>query len=497
MKDKFKVELLDSQKLISVNNLEEISNPIFFVRDNIPTSDGLLSNDIFGISKNDRANIFAYIDLNGQFLHPLIYRVWGRLDNRIKDLVHGTKSFIIKNGDLIEDENGDTGIDFLRKNINNIKIKSTESRKRDVNIEFIEKNRANIFIKQCIVIPAYYRDVNSADGNIGVGDINKLYNSLIISTKALKQTLDYGNFMTNTINGRIQETLSEIYYWFSSEPNLAKKNGIIRRSVLSKTTDYASRLVISSPSVDYDRPEDLMVTMDQSAVPLSSLCVNLYPYVLFNLRRFFENEFSSPKYPYIDKQDEIKYVTLKDIEIEFSDDRLKKEINRFIRGFSNRFIPVQVPNEEGKEIYMKFKGRSVPLDKINDPGNSPLLNRRLTWCDLLYMSAVEASKDKHVLITRYPLEDYFGQFPTRIVVSSTKETEPMFIDNTVYTHYPKIREEDIGGNTSNKFIDTLHISNLYLPAIGGDYRPNPYCSLHELIITLNKNYLNCWKPLRA
>ena len=32
-----------------------------------------------------------------------------------------------------------------------------------------------------------------------------------------------------------------------------------------------------------------------------------------------------------------------------------------------------------------------------------------------------------------------------------------------------IRQKDIGANTSNMFIDTLNISNLYLDGIGGDY----------------------------
>jgi hypothetical protein len=43
------------------------------------------------------------------------------------------------------------------------------------------------------------------------------------------------------------------------------------------------------------------------------------------------------------------------------------------------------------------------------------------------------------------------------------------VDNVLYKYYPKIREEDIGIDTSNKFVDTLRISNTYLPGIGGDY----------------------------
>lgn len=63
----------------------------------------------------------------------------------------------------------------------------------------------------------------------------------------------------------------------------------------------------------------------------------------------------------------------------------------------------------------------------------------------------------------------YNQFPSMVRVSSTKDTEPMIINNTFYKTYPKIREKDIENNTSNKFIDTLNMNNAYLNGIGGDY----------------------------
>ena len=45
----------------------------------------------------------------------------------------------------------------------------------------------------------------------------------------------------------------------------------------------------------------------------------------------------------------------------------------------------------------------------------------------------------------------------------------MYFNNTYYKYYPKIREEDINSNTGNKFVDTLKLSNLYLPGLGADY----------------------------
>lgn len=40
----------------------------------------------------------------------------------------------------------------------------------------------------------------------------------------------------------------------------------------------------------------------------------------------------------------------------------------------------------------------------SDVGKLPIMERQLCWVDVLYQAAVEAVKDKHILITRYPIE---------------------------------------------------------------------------------------------
>ena len=54
-------------------------------------------------------------------------------------------------------------------------------------------------------------------------------------------------------------------------------------------------------------------------------------------------------------------------------------------------------------------------------------------------------------------------------VLSTIETEPMVIGNKFYKWYPKIRQTDIGKNTSNMFIDTCNIANPYCGLMGADF----------------------------
>ena len=67
------------------------------------------------------------------------------------------------------------------------------------------------------------------------------------------------------------------------------------------------------------------------------------------------------------------------------------------------------------------------------------------------------------------IRDYFSnQFTTKVVVASTKETEEVYYDGVLYKWYPKIREEDIETDTSNRFVDTLRFANTYLNSIGGD-----------------------------
>lgn len=414
-----RVSLIDPDKLVSVNELKEVSNPVSFIRNAIPTPDGLFSNEIFGISKYDRANTFAYIDLHDTFINPLIYKNWCKVDSNIKACVHGTKNFIIdEHGQLVEDFDGDTGIAFLKENCHRIKLKRTNSSQRDMRVSFIEKymGTPEMFITKFIVCPAYYRDINNEKGHVELGEINELYRNLLISVRALRESADYGLNLNEATRGRIQETLLQLYDWFGSGTTISGekttnvipgKTGIIRRAVMGKTTDYASRLVMSAPELKVERLEDIEADLDYSVLPLASACVNFLPFVIHNVRRMFENEFSGDAViPRVNmKTGVVDYLHPKDYQIEFSDERIRKEINRFLTGFSNRFIPIEVPTIEGDTVRLRFKGyNTTPEEFKDDMSKFPIMERDLTWCDIFYQAACEAVKDKHILITRYPVK---------------------------------------------------------------------------------------------
>ena len=176
----------------------------------------------------------------------------------------------------------------------------------------------------------------------------------------------------------------------------------MRRAAMSKTANFSSRLVLSAAELKVERPEDMKVNFDYSAIPLAATIAASRDFIMFHVKKFFENEFAGLEtYPIIDKRGKLKYVIPQDPNIVFSDERIKHEMDRYLHGYNNRFVPIEVPIEGTDEkYYMQFKGSGTE-GLSNNPES--IYHRRLTWCDVFFMAAVEATKDKHVLITRFPI----------------------------------------------------------------------------------------------
>lgn len=409
------IEQLDQERFIEVNECKEITNPVMFRRGDEPTPDGLLSNEIFGITQEERAGIFGYIDLKKKFIQPYYYKIWLKIDRNLRGCVYETDNYIIDdNGYLVPNENGETGIDFLVDNLDKLNFKNT---KKDtiLNALLDGKKKGLLFTTKMIVIPPYYRDVSTNGGRVGVGEINKLYIALLNSVKALSETELYGLSFAGGTRGKIQDILMQIYNWFTvgesvvggehTGSGIFKKFGIMRRSNMSKTTDNSARLVISAPNINVNSKEDLMVDMDYSSIPLSAALVIAYPFIIYELNRFFENRFGGRTMYPVMHNGQVTNITLTNTQIEFSNDRFDAEINEFVHGYSNRFKPVKVPNAEGLDVSLRFKGFYITPEQyakgMRENGN--VIERDLTWVDVLYMAAVAATEDKIAIISRYPI----------------------------------------------------------------------------------------------
>ena len=471
-----KIDLFDVKEFIDINHLQEITSPILFQRGDIPHPNGLVSNEIFGVTTKSRRETYAYIDLHGHFFHPHVYKAIRRMFRNIDKIVNGESYYIIdQNGQLRLDDNGETGIEFLYNNWEKIKW-NPESQDgntkgmRSERVSLIENNKKNeIFMRYQIVIPAFYRDIKSGGSGGGeTDDINNLYAKLIRLATLIKNQNMF-DFQFHSTNYNIQTTIIDIYDYFKHK--LEKKRGLIRKYLMGKNVDYCTRTVITAPTFHANRPEDLFTDFLYSSIPVAQVCSLAYPFVMHWIKSFFEREVIDTQHAkilYNPSTDEVvKTEKILNPESYFSDKYIKKMIDTFIKDPESRFTPIEVPTSGTHKMYLAFSGKR--MDSSNTAELSAIVNRPMTYTDLLYMACEEVVRDKHTLITRYPLNDEFGVFVSRIRVSSTTKTMPMLVNGYLYQWYPCVDLSLNVNNVPGQFIDACQFSNSYLPGIEGDY----------------------------
>jgi hypothetical protein len=85
------------------------------------------------------------------------------------------------------------------------------------------------------------------------------------------------------------------------------------------------------------------------------------------------------------------------------------------------------------------------------------------------------TEDKYVMATRFPIDSYLNQLPTKFNISSTTKTESVYIESNLsggyefHKWYPYIRDDMIGSNTSSLFKDSFSISDALIDVMSLDY----------------------------
>lgn len=470
-----KIEILDMNRIIAVNKLQEITSPRLFSNKMMYDPEGILSSDIFGISKGDRRNTFAYIDLKRHFIHPHLYaKVVKQMFRGVIYILSGQKRYVIKNGQLVEDpENGWTGIDELYKRWNEIdwsKSKSVDSTSKKL---LMNLSRDQIFIDKELVIPPAYRDVMIAgtiDSSDHVNELNDLYVKLIRSVALLSE----GGLFSRTqyaTQMKIQDTLVEIMEYFKHQ--VSRKQGLIRKNLIGKSVDYGVRTVISAPSYNNENIGDNIIDVEHTAVPISECCSLFYPFIESWLKNFFTREIiNDPNlitfYDY-ETNKEIT-ATMRDPEIQFSEKNIRKFINDYCLNPDNRFKVVNVMVVVPAKTKKTLKASMILKGKIMLPNNATkVLNRSMTVTDILYLACVDVCEKRHVMVSRYPVGTDKGIFFNKIRVQSTIKHVNLIFNGKEYPYYPDIDFSISQDKVGVQFIDTLVMSNSHLDGMGADY----------------------------
>ena len=466
-----RLDTFDVDSFVELNHLQPVTSPILFQHGIIPDPNGLISNEIFGVTTVSRKQTFAYIDLHAHFFHPHIYKAIRRMFRNIDKVVNGEMYFSIdENGRLVKDENGETGIDFLYNNWNKINwMKESQENSEEVGMSFerihlmqnVKKNE--VFMDKQIVIPAFYRDIRtSRDSNGGsTDDVNNMYIRLIRLT-SLIENQDLFDFQFNSTNYNIQNTIVAIYDYFKQK--LEKKNGMLRKYLMGKNVDYCTRTVITSPTFHGEKPEDLFCDFNHVSLPVAQVCSLAYPFVVKYVKDFFEREVIDAKNSKLFYDPSTRSVTksieIVDPESYFSDRYIVKMINTFIKDPESRFTKIELPVKGNKKIYLHFSDKK--MDASSHTEEAAIIDRPMTWTDLLYQAAEYVTRDKHSIITRYPVNNEYNVFIANIRVSSTTKTMPMMVNGYLYKWYPVIDFDTPPTEIPSLFIDAKMFSNSFV-----------------------------------
>jgi DNA-directed RNA polymerase beta' subunit len=372
-----------------------------------------------------------------------------KMNRNFSSVILGDKFFSINaNGDLVEDVNGETGIDFLYENFDKINFADDEKDKKSFNrrnkVSILKQlGREKVFVNKWLIIPPFYRDIDlSSKDIISADELSTMYKKLIGITNTINPS-GITDFLTGNITEyKVQALLNEIYIYLTSK--LSKKTGIIQKNLLGKSVDYAVRAVISGPKLNSNTHTDLEVPYGYVGIPLHLLTIAFFPFVLSELERFF-----------IDFKNDRLVVTSSGQEIEVIDDTIsslssksfERLINFYSRSHEGRATPVKILTATGETPIQLFKDQ---------------LNRDFTITDLLYIILSEIIKDKHVYLTRYPTEDYRNVVPLMIKIITTETTISQNIYSTTFPNYPNLEN-------GASWVDSVKPNNSYLAGLGGDY----------------------------
>lgn len=472
---------LCTDKWIKEQGCKQVTNTSYWYgRTATPTDDGLFSPKIFGTTQRERKTKCGYIDLKGKYFHPYVFEILTRIfPKKFVECASGSGAWEIINGNLVKITDPDdklynesnTGVEWLVNNFKRLELKKNASKVREKRINLIEElSDDELFISKWVVIPVFYRDVNTSKKNLEIPKETKDYQKLLQYANSIDP---YGDELLNlTAKFNIQNLLLKTRK--DGQTKIAKKNGFMHKSVMGKSIDRCSRNVISVPTLVHKKsPKDMDVDILHAGLPLATCIAAGYPLMMKWIMDFFNEAFVNEPYISIIDEDEDGHAEVTRIPTGdqlryFTESDIKKQMKQYINTYSSRFAPVKIKLENGKEYDMAFAGKWYgDVGGSNNP--SELSTRALTWTDVFYMAAMETLTDKHVYITRYPLVDYFGTYPSRVMPVSTVKTGKMIVNGKTYDHYPCIIPNLPEEEVETLFIDTIEISNLFLDAIGGDY----------------------------
>lgn len=453
--DPVNVSILDVNAFENARHIKEVTSTLIFE----PSThnfhpDGLFSEEIFGkISSPERMRLFGYIDLHTTIFAPKYFEEISKLSSLYVGIMSGKmyayfdeviKDFVLcTNPD--NEPNADTGYSFFMSRFKEINFRRTGSSRREVAVEMLEQYRDNRSLYTSYpVIPAGLRDIrNDSSSRLVQDEINTLYRSAMMCARAIPKGTR--STIYDSVRWQLQGKIQEIYEYIKNM--VAGKRGYLQGNYARRNVAFGTRNVISAATMMAATPDSpQFLKCDEIGVGVYQTIKGTQPLTVFYYNTLFAKPVfgteSTVQVPLIN----LKTKTLEHVEIPLKErwrfttsDGIESLINRF-DNHTLRFDPVTVTCNDGQQRALMLvydDGDEIYLCRskvdLQQQLKRPVVDARLrplTWMEMFYIIAYNATLGRHGNATRYPVINGVGDLPLKIHVIATTPSRIVTMHST-------------------------------------------------------------------
>lgn len=453
--------------------------------------DGLFSVETFGkVGDEKRNRMFGYIDLKLPIFHPIIFKalldlkeLYGRIMSGAEYATFNEKTKDFEPATMVT---GQTGFSFFMKHFPELRFEERRSTSREFNIKMVykEREKENVLMTKLIVMPAGLRDFTiDPNGKPEEDEINTLYRR-VMNISGVLQNINLRGDLEHFDSTRYQLQLRvrEIYDYIVSL--LEGKHKLIQGWWTNRNIFNSTRNVITSHVVRMDRLDGpTWVSKNHTVVGLYQVLRAIFPLALNLVRNFTMQAFPGSNVPAILVNPKTLGKEQIQVGSEFYDEWVTQEglesvIGRFeIEGL--RHDPVMINKHYLGLIYND--GKQVKfVQGIEDlpEGRDPKFLKPITYAELFYLAIAERVKTIPCFVTRYPVINFGGIYPSWIYLKTTMRSSSLVLLDEQWEPTSSILTEwPIEGEA---FMNSMSPSVDHLGLLGADH-DGDMCSFIALL----------------
>lgn len=440
---------------------------------------GLFSSEIFGKSGDERRNRrFGFIDMKIPLFHPIIFKALEDLKGLYGEIMAG-KSYAIFDEtihDFIKASpmTGQTGYAFFLSRFKELEFEQRPSTRREFYIKLVEKYRDNCMTTKLPVLPAGLRDyIIDESGKPSKDEVNDYYWKILsLSNLVTDVSIRLNPESTDQTRYNIQLALNDLFNHYVSL--LEGKKKFILGKWAARKVNNGTRNVITA--IDNDTTElngPLTMGGNDTAIGLYQFLKANLPISLHELRNgILSKIFLGPNSPAVLVNKKTLHKEMVELKPAYYDKWMTDEgLEKILNQFGNEDLRHNVLQAENHYFCLIYKDKQYykilqDIDELPEGWNKENVHP-ITYAELLYLSVYKKAHDTPVFMTRYPVINYGGIYPSwcflRTTINSQCLTE--LGEDWKPTEFKAIQFPIVG----EQFMNSLCPAFIHLGRAGADF----------------------------